>query len=274
MKLSNKILVAFIAIIFLSLAFSLCAYAMGGERFEPSKTDPSKHDVIIDGQKVGEMYHRASEIDATCFSRAICIDCKAEFGDFAPHDFIDATCTSPKTCRVCDYQEGAPIAHSGGEAKCLALAVCTGCGSEYGEILGHTGGEATCTLQAVCTRCNEPYGKPLAHTGGKADCQNKALCAACNTAYGELGSHIINESWVVEKEFHYQACLVEGCQGAVFNDGDHFDDNEDGRCDTCQHKYKLSKGQSIIMIIGLTVGTISLAGFSIFGIAKSIKKKK
>ena len=275
MKRLNKILVAIFALILLSVLFSLCAYASGGERYEASITNPNKHDVIINGQKVGEAFHRA-EIEATCQKKAVCHDCKAEFGELAPHDFLAATCTNPKTCTVCDYQEGGPIEHSGGQAGCLELAVCSDCGAEYGEILGHTGGEdkLSCTSKAICERCGEAYGATRPHIGGTPNCQTPAICTVCGSAYGELGEHIISESWVIEKEFHYQTCAVKGCEGEVFNDGDHTDENKDGKCDICLYRYQLSKGQKILFVSGLAIGTAFLIVFSVFGIIKASKRRK
>ena len=227
MRVLKKTFFAFLTLSFLIVAFSLCVYAVGGERYEASTTDELRHNVIINGMVVGTELHR-SDMIPTCMSRAVCRDCYAEFGEFAPHSFYEATCTNPKTCSVCDYQERETIPHSGGEAKCLERAVCSGCFSEYGDILGHTGGEATCSSQAICTRCDEPYGATSQHTGGKATCQTGAICTVCSAEYGELGECVPSGKWCSENDFHYQPCQENGCT-TVFNDSDHTDENKDGK---------------------------------------------
>ena len=261
MKLSNKFLVLVLTLTFFALAFSVFASAVEVKsdiRYEQSQTNPNKHDIIINGQKVGEAFHRESG-EATCQTKAICYECMAEIGDYAPHSFLEPTCTNPKTCSVCDYQEGDTIPHSGGEAKCLERAVCSGCGSEYGDILGHTGGEATCSTQAVCTRCGESYGATTQHTGGKATCQKGAICTVCSAEYGELGECVPGNEWVVEKDFHYQLCQEKECT-TVFNDSDHLDKNKDGVCDVCQYKYKLSQAQLLWVIFGSSIAVIAIVG--------------
>ena len=270
MRLFSKTLFVLFTFAFLLLTFSLCVCAQGGERYEASETDDSRHNVIINGMVVGTEPHR-SDMTPTCMSKAVCRDCYSEFGEFAPHDFYDATCTNPKTCSVCDYQEGDTIPHSGGEAKCLERAVCSGCGSEYGDILGHTGGEATCSTQAVCTRCGESYGATTQHTGGKATCQKGAICTVCSAEYGELGECVPGNEWVVEKDFHYQLCQEKECT-TVFNDSDHLDKNKDGVCDVCQYKYKLSQAQLLWIIVGSSIAVIAIAG-SVVTIVL-IKKKR
>ncbi len=270
MKLSRKLLTLLFMSLFCIIAFSVCVYA-SDIRYEYSVESPNHHNIIINGQNVGKQPHRA-ETEATCMTLAVCYECKAQFGDYAPHDFMDATCTSPKICTFCDYQEGEPAPHSGGTAECMAQAKCEFCYAEYGDPLGHTGGVATCAEKAKCERCGEAYGDILSHTGGVPTCQSGAVCTVCNNEYGELGDHIVSEEWTREKEFHYNKCETEGCDG-VFNDSDHDDENKDGKCDICDYKYKLSQTERILTIVGSSIGILALAGIITFVIIKKKKKK-
>lgn len=271
MKLKGSLLITLLVTLFCIVAFSVCAQA-SDIRYEYSTDNPNYHNIIVNGQIVGNQPHRA-EIDATCMTLAVCHDCKAQFGDYAPHDFMAPTCTNPKTCTVCDYQEGEPSSHSGGQAECMAQAKCDYCGAEYGDPLGHTGGEATCTKKAECERCGETYGDTLPHEGGEATCISGAICTFCNNAYGELSDHVVSTEWTCEKEFHYNKCETEGCDG-VFNDADHDDENGDGKCDVCDYKYKLSQTEKTVIIVSSVLGGLVLAGALTAVIIVIVKKKK
>lgn len=269
MKIKRKLLITLFISLFCIIAFSVCTYA-NDIIYEYSVDNPNYHNIIINGQNVGKQPHRA-ETDATCMSLAICNDCKAQFGEYSPHRFLNATCTNPKTCSVCDFQEGEPIPHSGGQAKCLALAICDGCGAEYGDILGHIGGQETCSTQAVCTRCGIAYGATLPHTGGTPTCQRGAICIVCNNVYGELGECSFGGEWIIEDEFHYQLCQNEGCD-EISNDSDHMDKNNDGKCDTCGAKYKLSLISVILILVIISVFIGAVTVGVIFAIKKKNKK--
>lgn len=209
--------------------------------------------------------------ESTCTKKGVCYYCKAEYLDTLEHDFYEPSCTYPKICKDCGLHEGETLPHTGGKAGCLSLAICEVCGFEYGDILGHIGGEATCSKQAVCERCGEEYGELAPHKGGVATCKFPAICSVCKTAYGELGTHIESEEWKIAEEFHYKDCANPGCTSLMI-DGDHEDENNDGKCDVCQYKYKLSTVQVVLIIVGSTLGIIAVAGGTIAIII--IKKKR
>ncbi len=239
-----------------------------------NKYNPYKHNIVraCCGEVLREDWHKP-ETFATCQKKALCSECKSYYGETLEHVFSNASCTYPKTCFNCDYTEGDLLPHTGGQAGCQEQAICEVCNVPYGDVLGHGGGEATCTKQATCVRCGVLYGAPLAHTGGVANCQSGAICQVCGTVYGEIGAHVVDEKWIVEDEFHYQACSIDGCDG-VFNDADHIDGNKDGKCDICSHKYKLSQAQLIWIIVGSSVGGALLIGLATFGAITIIKRKK
>ncbi|MBQ8546192.1 MAG: hypothetical protein IJ437_04550 [Clostridia bacterium] len=304
MKAINKALIAVLAGIISICAFSLVAFATGecahtggeatctkraeceicGEEygelnpeahtnyeFVYAYSDSNTHDIryFCCGAYVTSQPHSGGE--PTCSKKGSCYYCKAVYLDALPHNFSEASCTYPKTCYDCDATEGELLPHTGGEAGCLTLANCAVCGVEYGDILGHTGGNATCSEQAVCERCGESYGECLAHSGGTPTCQSLALCEVCGTPYGKLGDHAQDEKWTIAEEFHYNKCLNEGCLEA-FNDADHEDNDNDGKCDICEYKYKLSQTEIVWIIIGSTFGALVAIGAIVSAIIV-VKKK-
>lgn len=244
--------------------------------YAPTEGDSTKHDVLWSCCKLylySEYHVEDPDNMPTCTKKGSCYRCKVQYLDKTEHDFSEASCTYPKTCYNCDYTEGELLPHTGGEAGCFSLAKCEVCGAEYGDILGHTGGEATCTEEAVCERCGESYGDLLAHTGGEATCQSFAICEICGEAYGELGDHKQDEKWTIEEDFHYNACLNEGCTD-IFNDADHDDENNDGKCDICEYKFKLSQAEKVWIIVGASLGAVVLIGAIVATIIVVKKKRK
>lgn len=237
-----------------------------------SQDDPSMHNVRLRccGLYLKSEYHSGGE--PTCSEKGVCYYCKAEYLDTLPHNFSEASCTYPKICYDCDTTEGERLPHTGGEAGCVTQAECEVCGTEYGDVLGHKGGTPTCSEQAVCERCDEPYGDYEAHSGGVSTCQSLAICKVCGTSYGELGDHLQEEEWTKTEVFHYNACANEGCNEA-FNDADHEDSDNDGKCDVCEYKYKLSQTQIVWIIVGSALGAIVIIG-AVVATVIAIKKKK
>ncbi len=232
------------------------------EYYESCQEDSTKHNVMWQCCKLflrTEYHVEDPDNMPTCTEKGSCYRCKTKYLDELPHNFSEPSCAYPKICKDCDLHEGERLPHTGGEAGCLSLAICEVCGVEYGDILGHIGGEATCSKQAVCERCGESYGVCLPHTGGTATCKAPAICTVCKTAYGELGTHIEDTEWKIAKEYHYKDCANPGCTELMI-DGDHEDENNDGKCDICQYKYKLSTVQVVLIIVGSTLGIIAVAG--------------
>ena len=243
--------------------------------YEPCGDDSTKHNVMWQCCKLylySEYHTEDPDNMPTCTQKGSCYLCKAKYLDELEHDFSEASCTHPKICYNCDTTEGDLLPHSGGEAGCFTQAVCEVCGAEYGDVLGHTGGTATCTEEAVCERCGESYGELLAHSGGTPTCQSPALCEMCGEAYGEKGEHSQEEEWTIDEKFHYNSCATEGCD-EIFNDSDHQDSDKDGKCDTCDYKYKLSQAEIVWIIVGSSLGAVATITAVVVAIIV-IKKKR
>lgn len=132
-----------------------------------------------------------------------------------------------------------------------------------------------------CTRCEEQLDK-AAHSGGTATCTEKAVCATCNIAYGNTVAHSHGSEWKSDANNHWNECSC----GDKANVAPHADEDNDGKCDTCDYamgnadnssenieseKTGLSGGA----IAGIVVGSVAVAGlggFSLFWFV--IKKKK
>lgn len=95
---------------------------------------------------------------ATCSKKAVCENCKKEYGDLNPNNHEDMTLTGKKdpTCT---------------EPGSTGSGTCSACGKtvEAKELsaLGHKGGTATCSAKAVCEVCKKEYGEldPKNHSG-------------------------------------------------------------------------------------------------------------
>ena len=132
-----------------------------------------------------------------------------------------------------------------------------------------------------CTRCEEQLDK-AAHSGGTATCTEKAVCATCNIAYGNTISHSHGSEWKTDANNHWNECAC----GDKANVAPHADEDNDGKCDTCDYAMGTPEnpseniesektGLSGGAIAGIAVGSVAVAGlggFSLFWFV--IKKKK
>ena len=132
-----------------------------------------------------------------------------------------------------------------------------------------------------CTRCEEQLDK-AAHSGGTATCTEKAVCEVCNTPYGNTTAHEHGSEWHKNADEHWNECTC----GDKANTAPHADENNDGKCDTCDYamgnadnpggdKESEKTGLSGGAIAGIAVGSVAVAGlggFSLFWFV--IKKKK
>ena len=161
---------------------------------------------------------------ATCTGKAICEDCKAEYGEKLPHDFtaetVDAkylksaaTCTEKavyyKSCAAC----GLSSKDTADEATFAS-----------GDVLGHAYGAWTSNGDGTHTRV---CAHDATHTetkdchGGTATCTEQAVCDDCKTNYGELKPHTFtaetaeeqylkSAATCTEKAVYYKSCAVCG----------------------------------------------------------------
>ena len=159
---------------------------------------------------------------ASCTKKAVCEDCKAEYGDLLPHDFT---------------AEQAEEKYLKSAATCTEKAVyyksCTVCGEkstetfEYGNPLGHDYGAWTSndngTHTRVCSRDANHTETDDCH-GGTASCTKKAVCTDCGREYGEMKAHnftaetteeqyLKSAATCIAKAVYYKSCTVCGEKG-------------------------------------------------------------
>ena len=163
---------------------------------------------------------------ASCTKKAVCEDCKAEYGDLLPHDFTAeqaeekylksaATCTEKavyyKSCTVCGekstetFEYGNPLGHDYGawtsNDNGTHTRVCSRDAS-HAETENCSGGEATCTEQATCEFCGKKYGEPLGHTYKPEWITNEQrhwhVCARCDHIK-DMGVHRFGEWSIVRR---------------------------------------------------------------------------
>ena len=163
---------------------------------------------------------------ASCTKKAVCEDCKAEYGDLLPHDFTAeqaeekylksaATCTEKavyyKSCTVCGekgtetFEYGNPLGHDYGawtsNNNGTHTRVCSR-DAIHAETENCSGGEATCTEQATCEFCGKKYGEPLGHTYKPEWITNEQrhwhVCARCDHIK-DMGVHRFGEWSIVRR---------------------------------------------------------------------------
>ena len=163
---------------------------------------------------------------ASCTKKAVCEDCKAEYGDLLPHDFTAeqaeekylksaATCTEKavyyKSCTVCGekstetFEYGNPLGHDYGawtsNSDGTHTRVCSR-DAIHTETENCTGGEATCTEQATCEFCGKKYGEPLGHTYKPEWITNEQrhwhVCTRCDHIK-DMGVHRFGEWSIVRR---------------------------------------------------------------------------
>ena len=141
---------------------------------------------------------------ASCTKKAVCEDCKAEYGDLLPHDFT---------------AEQAEEKYLKSAATCIAKAVyyksCTVCGEkgtetfEYGNPLGHDYGAWTSndngTHTRVCSR-DAIHTETENCSGGEATCTEQATCEFCGKKYGEPLGHTYKPEWITNEQRHWHVC--------------------------------------------------------------------
>ena len=163
---------------------------------------------------------------ASCTKKAVCEDCKAEYGNLLPHDFTAetaeekylksaATCTEKavyyKSCTVCGekgtetFEYGNPLGHDYGawtsNDNGTHTRVCSR-DAIHTETENCSGGEATCTEQATCEFCGKKYGEPLGHTYKPEWITNEQrhwhVCARCDHIK-DMGVHRFGEWSIVRR---------------------------------------------------------------------------
>ena len=210
----------------------------GTETFEYGEKDPDNHNGALgdwqhDGENHWKIYsccqaeaERAAHHGGTasCVSKAICEDCKAEYGDLLPHSFIAekaeeqylksaATCTEKavyyKSCATCGMTSNGTVDEATFESSDVLghgfgawtsngdgthTRVCSRDAS-HTETENCYGGTATCIASAICTTCGGEYGEkdPDNHAG---DCKLEWITTATahEQKYSRCGKVIVTET--------------------------------------------------------------------------------
>ena len=162
--------------------------------------------------------------EATCTKKAVCEDCKTEYGDLLPHSFTAETAEDKylKSAATCTE-------------KAVYYKSCTACGLSSkgtadeatftsGNVLGHDWGAWTSNGNGTHTRTCKRDGSHTETdncTGGKATCTKKAVCEDCKTEYGDLLPHsftaetaedkyLKSAATCTEKAVYYKSCTACG----------------------------------------------------------------
>lgn len=137
------------------------------------------------------------------------------------HDLSDWETTSEPTCTTdgvrgrsckrdgCNYMETdrIPAEHKWGEWKTTKTPTCA------------AEGEQTRT----CSACGDTETKPIPRTTDHVDKDGDGLCDVCNTPVNHV--HVYKPAKDANK--HWEECAC----GSKINEGAHYDDNGDGKCD-------------------------------------------
>ena len=137
------------------------------------------------------------------------------------------------------------------------------------------------THSRVCG-INANHKETVACYGGTATCTEKAVCEVCNTPYGNTAAHNHGSEWHNNADEHWNECAC----GDKANVAPHADEDNDGKCDTCDYAMGNAENPGEIIesekdglsggaIAGIAVGSVAvvgLGGFSLFWFV--IKKKK
>ena len=196
-----------------------CAFCGDQKLFRFQSTtyiDDDRHQVIFACEGCGvrrivEVPHYGGT--ATCTQKAVCEDCKREYGNLGPHSFTTkassqlasaATCTEAAKyyaqCDNCDevsdtvtVSVGDPLGHdySGAPATCTTDQVCAreGCGAVLDSAKGHdySGAPATCTTDQICAR--EGCGAVLDSAKGHTPVTDAAVAPTCTATGLTEGTH-------------------------------------------------------------------------------------
>ena len=171
------------------------------------------HECANDNCDAKNSYGEHTGGTATCTKKAVCKDCKAEYGSVLEHDLGEPSytwtpvpdgymCVASSKCKNCSYDVAdvasvtyavtkMPTCLEEGTGRYTAMfSDAFGFPTQTKDVTlsatGHDWAAATCTTPKTCKLCRATEGKALGHTGGKANCHAKAVCEVCQQAYGEL----------------------------------------------------------------------------------------
>ncbi len=136
-----------------------------------------------------EGYAQHSGGTATCIAKAVCEDCKVEYGEEDPANHVGTEGWTKRTATTHEKKWSCCGAESVTERPHnWADGVCLDC--EY--VCLHTGGTATCTAKAVCAACKGEYGEIDPNTHAE-DCKPEWIRTATEheQKYSRCGKEIV-----------------------------------------------------------------------------------
>lgn len=197
---------------------------VGGYKYEVNKTDATKHDKICTGCDAVVETVAHSGGTPTCTKKAVCSDCKAEYGELAKHkltktDKVDSTCTATGhqaywTCSEC---KGIFADEQGTTATTLDKLTI--------EKKAHTPGDYVTNATEhfkTCSVCGiEIKDSRAKHTFVKDEATGVETCSVCGYAIG--GKVDENHKHAADKEAglfrdennHWYKCTDKNCTSHV-----------------------------------------------------------
>ncbi len=150
------------------------------------------------------------------------------------------------------------------------------------------------THSRVCG-INGNHKETVACSGGTATCTEKAVCEVCNTPYGNTAAHEHGSEWHKNADEHWNECEC----GDKANVAPHADEDNDGKCDTCEYQMSTTPdnpdnpnntpdnpnntpddpnedkdGLGAGAIVGIVIGSVAVAGVGGFALFWFVIKKK
>ncbi len=195
---------------------------VGGYKYEVNKTDATKHDKICTGCDAVVETVAHSGGTPTCTKKAVCSDCKAEYGELAKHkltktDKVDSTCTATGhqaywTCSEC---KGIFADEQGTTATTLDKLTI--------EKKAHTPGDYVTNATEhfkTCSVCGiEIKDSRAKHTFVKDEATGVETCSVCGYAIGgkvdENHQHAAGNDWFRDENNHWHKCTDPKCTAHV-----------------------------------------------------------
>ena len=227
---------------------------VGGYKYEVNKTDATKHDKICTGCDTVVETVAHSGGTPTCTKKAVCSDCKAEYGELAKHKLtktekVDSTCTATGhqaywTCSEC---KGIFADDQGATATTLdKLTIAKKAHTPGDYVTNATEHFKTCSVCGI-----EIKDSRAKHTFVKDEATGVETCSVCGYAIG--GKVDENHQHAADKEAglfrdennHWYKCTDKNCTshvGEAKHDFETVSTTKDGnktttveKCKTCQY---------------------------------------
>lgn len=195
---------------------------VGSYKYEVNKTDATKHDKICTGCDTVVETVAHSGGTPTCTKKAVCSDCKAEYGELAKHkltktDKVDSTCTATGhqaywTCSEC---KGIFADEQGTTATTLdKLTIAKKAHTPGDYVTNATEHFKTCSVCGI-----EIKDSRAKHTFVKDEATGVETCSVCGYAIGgkvdENHQHAAGNDWFRDENNHWHKCTDPKCTAHV-----------------------------------------------------------